>query len=194
MEHGFFFGYGSLVNCDTHDFAPVHAGQARGWRRAWRGTQERQIAFLTAVSDPAATIDGLIAPVPPGGWAALDERERAYDRHNATHQIDFADGKADIAIYAIAPDRMRQPTEHHPILLSYLDVVIQGYLRHFGQQGVADFVATTDGWTAPVLDDRAAPIYPRAQRLAAVETQLVDAILADQNSHIIPMESRLGGF
>ena len=73
----------------------------------------------------------------------------------------------------------------HPILLSYLDVVIQGYLRHFGPDGVARFVATTEGWNAPVLNDRAAPLYPRAQRLTAAETGLVDTILQAQGSRLI---------
>lgn len=186
MTDAFFFGYGSLVNCDTHVYQPVHRAQARGWRRAWRATQDRQLAFLTAVADPGVQIDGLIAPVPDGDWAALDAREYAYDRHDAAHQITHeAPSAGRIAIYAIAPDRMGPPTAEHPILLSYLDVVIQGYLRHFGADGVARFVATTDGWHAPVLNDRATPRYPRAQVLTDAERELVDRILLEQGSTLI---------
>jgi hypothetical protein len=36
---------------------------------------------------------------------------------------------------------------------------------------------TTDGWDTVVLNDRANPIYPRAQSLSADETALVDACL-----------------
>lgn len=194
MQDAFFFGYGSLVNCDTHGFAPVRRARVRGWKRAWRATAERQIAYLTAIAAPdGVAIDGLTAPVPQGDWAALDAREQAYDRHDASQLIthlDTADGQGDpapgrTAIYAIAPDRMGPPTADHPILLSYLDVVIQGYLRHFGPDGVARFVATTEGWDAPVLNDRAAPLYPRAQRLTAAETGLVDTILQAQGSRLI---------
>ncbi|MFT6224241.1 MAG: hypothetical protein ACJA1F_002090 [Paracoccaceae bacterium] len=65
-----------------------------------------------------------------------------------------------------------------PILRSYLDVVVQGYLQVFGEQGVVDFFATTRGWQAPVLDDRTAPVYPRHQLLSSSETALVDAHLS----------------
>ena len=88
MHSNFFFGYGSLVNCDTHGFTPVRRARARGWRRAWRATTERRLAFLTAVPDVTAQIDGLTAPVPDGDWAALDQREYAYDRHNAEEVVD----------------------------------------------------------------------------------------------------------
>lgn len=189
MDQAFFFGYGSLVNCDTHGFAPVYRARAQGWRRAWRATSARRLAFLTAIPDLDSRIEGLMAPVPDGDWAALDEREYAYDRHDAVHQIDheapLQAGAGRIAIYAIAPERMTAPTPEHPILLSYLDVVIQGYLRHFGEEGVARFIETTDGWEAPVLNDRAAPQYPRAQRLSSRETGLVDTILREQNSILL---------
>ena len=39
-------------------------------------------------------------------------------------------------------------------------------------------MATTDGWHVPVLDDRAAPRYPRAQTLTDRERILVDDALA----------------
>lgn len=48
------------------------------------------------------------------------------------------------------------------VLLSYLDVVVQGYFREFGRKGVVHFFEMTEGWHAPVLNDRANPIYPCA--------------------------------
>jgi hypothetical protein len=63
--------------------------------------------------------------------------------------------------------------------LSYIDVVVQGYLREFGEEGVARFFATTDGWDAPVADDRADPIYLRHQTLTRAERALVDRWLDD---------------
>ena len=42
----------------------------------------------------------------------------------------------------------------------------------------AAFFDTTDGWDTPVLDDRAAPLYPRAQTLTRQERGLTDALLA----------------
>ena len=71
------------------------------------------------------------------------------------------------------------------MLLSYVDVVVQGYRQQFGAQGVADFFATTDGWEAPILDDRAAPRYPRAQRLDRADQLLVDHHLAAVGARIL---------
>ena len=42
------------------------------------------------------------------------------------------------------------------------------------KDGVASFFGTTDGWDARILNDRASPIYPRAQVLSGQETALVD--------------------
>jgi hypothetical protein len=72
-----------------------------------------------------------------------------------------------------------------PILMSYLDVVVQGYLREFGQAGAEDFFATTDGWDIPVLDDRAAPRYPRHQALTGDERALVDALLREVGGRVL---------
>ena len=186
MQAAYFFGYGSLVNRQTHAFTPVHRATAKGWRRAWRVTPDRDIAFLTAVADPDGSIDGLIAPVPEGGWAVLDEREFAYERRPAAHQVKSEEAAPEeVAIYAIAPDRLREPDDDHPVLLSYLDVVVQGYLAEFGPAGATHFFETTDGWDVPILDDRADPRYPRAQTLGAEETAVVDEWLGRRGCRIL---------
>lgn len=175
MSHGYFFGYGSLVNRGTHDYAEACPAQLSGWRRQWRHTCLREVAYLTVVPDTGCEIEGLVAAVPPGGWAALDERERAYARVRATDRVRHdLPRPAEIAVYAIPHGKHGAPSERGPVLLSYIDVVVQGYLREFGERGVARFFETTDGWDAPVLDDRAAPAYPRHQELSADERALVD--------------------
>lgn len=179
MSDKYFFGYGSLVNRGTHSFADAHPAHLNGWRRMWRKTAMRQAAYLTVVPDDTAQIDGLIAKVPGGDWAALDERERAYQRKSATHQITQPlPGTPDIVIYAIEPSRHFSPDTQSPVLLSYIDVVVQGYLREFGEDGVVRFFDTTAGWDVPVLDDRKTPIYPRHQALDPDEQHLVDSMLA----------------
>lgn len=160
-----FFGYGSLVNRRTHDYPDIRPMTATGWRRAWRHTALRPVAYLTATPAPGSRIEGLSAAVPGGDWAALDLREAAYVR------AALPEGPS---IYHIPHDLHGPPTAKHPILLSYLDTVVQGYRAEFGEEGVAAFFDTTDGWDAPIRDDRAAPIYPRAERLAPEEIALVD--------------------
>ena len=175
MSAPYFFGYGSLVNRKTHTYEDAHPARLRGWRRVWRHTNLRPVAYLTAVPDTSAEIDGLIAHVPNNDWDALDYRERAYDREPVCHAVTHP--KTDpinIAVYTVPHGKHGTPTEEHPVLLSYIDVVAQGYLQEFGEAGVAHFFDTTAGWSAPILNDRANPIYPRYQSLSADETGLVD--------------------
>ena len=182
----YFFGYGSLVNAKTHVYQDTRPATLRGWRRIWRRTDMRDQAFLTIVPDETTQLKGLIAQVPDADWQALDAREVGYDRLHATGQVDH-DCHPDlhVAIYSIPQATCYLPDTEHPILLSYLDVVLQGYLHVFGPQGVVHFMDTTDGWDTPILNDRDAPRYPRAQQLSQAETALVDEHLRAVNAHIL---------
>lgn len=174
----YFFGYGSLVNRATHDYTRASRARVRGWARVWRGTSLRRVAYLSAVEAPGVEIEGLIAAVPGADWRALDARERAYARHPLA-MVDHDHPEAlDIMIYKVEAHHISTAAAH-PILLSYLDVVVQGYLREFGEAGVARFFETTTGWEVGVLDDRATPQYPRAQVTTDRERALVDAGLRD---------------
>jgi len=185
MQHTYFFGYGSLVNRATHSHTPVHRATLHGWRRAWRTLPGRAQCYLTAIRDPGSSIRGLIAPVPGDDWAELDRREAAYDRHSATDSVTHDSDAAQVAVYAIDPARHGDPGPDSPILLSYLDVVLAGYLAEYGPEGPARFFDTTAGWQAPVLDDRAAPRYARARPLTDEIRTLTDAGLDALGSRII---------
>ena len=80
----------------------------------------------------------------------------------------------DVHIYAIPDGSHEAPHRAAPVLLSYVDTVVQGFLQEFGEDGVARFFDTTGGWDAPIRDDRAAPIYRRAVTLSRAEAALVD--------------------
>jgi len=177
MRDPFFFGYGSLVNRATHSFPQATKAVATGWGRTWKKTRLREVAFLTAVERPGAQIEGLIAAVPGADWESLDAREWAYHRLPVGEVAHDHAGDLDIQIYRTKPEHDADGSEAHPILLSYLDTVVQGYLTEFGIAGALRFFETTEGWDSPVLDDRAAPRYPRAQHLAATELDFVDAQL-----------------
>lgn len=179
------FGYGSLVNRATHDYANAHPGRLSGWRRMWRHVEGRTVAFLTAVRDPDSEIEGLIAGVPDDAWPALDLREKSYLRETATDVAHDLGTDIEVRLYH-APEHLHRPhSEHHPILLSYLDAVVQGYAREFGEQGVRRFFETTDGWDAPILNDRAAPRYPRHQVLNDPERALVDDSLTGIGARVL---------
>ena len=186
MADPYFFGYGSLVNLATHDFPDPRPAKLRGWRRAWKHTDLRSVAFLTAVPDPESEIEGMIAHVPKNDWAALDEREWAYDRIPATQSVAHPlTQDVEIAVYAVPKGQHTESTNRHPLLLSYIDVVVQGYLRAYGEDGADRFFATTDGWDAPILNDRADPRYPRHQQLKRHETEFVDTRLQELSANLV---------
>lgn len=194
MEPSRFFGFGSLVNQATHIYPAARTATLPGWRRHWVATDVSPHCFLSARPVSGAEIDGLMCDVPGGDWAALDARETNYARHpeqvttrQGTAQVQEV--QAQVQVYAVEDRFNTGDRTATPILLSYLDVVIQGYLREFGADGVARFIASTDGWDAPVLDDRTAPIYPRAQHLAPFETELVNGHLTTLGSRILPLET-----
>lgn len=186
----FFFGYGSLVNRQTHDYPHCAPVKVKGWRRAWRRSGDRRWCYLTAVPCQTAELWGLMAAVPGADWQALDLREAAYDRHLVPHEHAKTPAQSQLSIYAIAPENQCQPQIDSPVLLSYLDVVVQGYLREFGQDGAAHFFETTDGWDAPILDDRADPRYPRHQSLSTNERAVVDDALARLGSKLVRQSTR----
>ena len=172
--HPAFFGYGSLVNRATHAYAQAMPARLAGWRRIWRHTTLRPHPFLS-VEPAAAEIDGLVAAVPSGDWAALDAREAAYRRHaiDPGRLVPAPAWAGRVEIYAVDEAKVASALSG-PILLSYLDTVVQGFLSEFGEAGVARFFASTAGWTA-LLDDRARPLYPRAKRASAAERALADS-------------------
>ena len=173
-----FFGYGSLVNLATHDYPDPQPARLTGWRRVWRHTSLREMAFLSVEPCDLTTLWGVTAAVPNSDWAALDEREFAYGRRDCGHQMDTPHGQ--VAVYEVDQGIINDPDVAHPILLSYLDVVVQGYMRVFGAEGAAHFFDTTTGWNGPIRNDRAAPIYPRAQILTDDERATVDRFIAER--------------
>ncbi len=186
MSDPFFFGYGSLVNRATHAYSDAHRATLSGWGRAWVTVDPKLPATLTGVPDEGSEIDGLIAGVPGDDWAALDERERGYGRHHVTDTVAHPVERAlAVQVYAVPRSSFRSDADPAPILLSYLDVVLQGYLREFGADGVDRFFATTRGWDRPVSDDRAEPLYPRHQLLTADERGLVTELLSSKGAVIV---------
>ncbi|MEM1074055.1 MAG: gamma-glutamylcyclotransferase family protein [Pseudomonadota bacterium] len=178
MQNPYFFGYGSLVNTKSHDYPRPHPATLHGWRRAWVATSRYGVVLLSGVRAPGHSIRGLIAEVPNADWAALDEREGGYARLHASDDVDHpVEGTPDIAVYAVDPGNILQSDTHH-ILLSYLDVVAQGFYDVYGEDGVQHFFDTTDNWHTPILNDRDAPVYPRHQSLSPVQRSLVDEHLA----------------
>ncbi|QYK41259.1 MAG: gamma-glutamylcyclotransferase [Paracoccaceae bacterium] len=176
------FCFASLVNRTTHGMTRMEPAQLIGWRRVWVHTVARRVAYLTMRPAEGVTL-GLLAEVPDGDWAALDLRQLAYDRVTVT--ADTAAGPVACHLYVVPEAGVSAPAAAHPILLSYVDCIVQGYMQAFGAEGVARFFAETDGWDAQVLNDRAEPRYRRARVLTAQERAAVDEGLAGTAARII---------
>lgn len=180
MTHPRFFGYGSLVNLATHHYPDPQAATLTGWRRVWCQAKARPVAFLS-IEPHDTTLHGITAQVPHNDWVALDAREHAYLRRDVTAQFD-----GPTAVYQANPEHTAPASTGHPILLSYLDVVVAGF-DALMPDGAEHFFDTTTAW-GPVLDDRDDPLYPRAQPLADATRKVVDAALATLAVPVQPTE------
>lgn len=169
------FGYGSLVNRRT---LPPHLSAVpatlKGWRRAWRATSLAHAGGVCAMSIVPADgeIDGLLVTFEDEVRPVIDAREYRYD------PIAVPELGENAIVFRASADVDRFGDAQSPIHQSYYDVIVQGFLAEFGEEGVERFIATTDGWHVPILPDREAPRYPRAQSLNAMETALADRHLA----------------
>lgn len=173
------FGYGSLVNRAT---LPPHLAARPvalpGFRRAWRAsgrTARGGVCSLSVVVDETALIEGLAITF------AESERDTLTTREHRYVPLPLPDGAV---IYQAEPAIDRYGDPDHPIELSYVDVILQGYLREFGLAGAERFMSTTEGWHVPIRDDRAAPNYPRAQRLSEEERAIVDRLLEGVDARV----------
>ena len=181
MSDPYFFGYGSLVNLSTHSYADTHAATLAGYRRVWRDVPSYDAALLSIEAHEGHSIKGVIAQVPRADWSALDQRESGYNRHLVTEHITCSDAFHPSACSVYQVPEKEVDAGKSLILLSYLDVVIQGFLHIHGSEGAAHFFVTTQGWERGILDDRDAPKYPRHRQLSNEEIHIVDQFINTQH-------------
>ncbi|WP_029057322.1 hypothetical protein [Stappia stellulata] len=195
-----YFGYGSLVNTRTlgAEATPV-AGTLDGWRREWRAwwradsaSQRPGVCTLTVRRDPQSAIQGVMVSEPAARLAVLDAREKRYVRVTDGIADAFScDARGNPApdgafLYEADTEIRHKGDDDHPILQSYVDCVMAGFHAFWGEAGVRRFIATTDGWDAPMLADRMAPRYPRAQAIDAGLLAFFDELLATEGVRYIP--------
>ena len=195
-----YFGYGSLVNRATWrpDAVAAFPARLKGWRRTWRPRPDMgptpgvtlpdglTPSLLTAHRAPDGAIDGLLVIDLAENLPAVDAREFRYHRRDiGLDDLEFhagAPGLApdlEIGLHVYEARTEHPPTQgRSPILRSYLDAVLQGFLNEFGPDGVHRFVAETGAFHMPIHEDRHAPLYPRAVSLSASEIALFEAALS----------------
>ena len=173
MKNSYFFGYGSLVNTSTHSFKTYETGFVQGWRRYWQHTSLRDIPYLSVCPADKTKLYGLIAKVPNNDWKSLDLREKGYNRKSTNCIINSGEVKS-TQIYYVPECNFSVRNNNKGLLQSYLDCVIQGYLKQFGEEIATEFFSTTDGWDITIRDDRLNPLYPRHVDLTKSERAFID--------------------
>ena len=176
-----YFGFGSLVNRDTlrTNYVDTIPAALKGWRRHWQArtqTLADDIALLSVHVDPGSVIKGLIVIDHAENLAAVDEREAGYTRVQLTLQdLELFDIQARIPerLYVYVADEGSGRDEGR-LLQSYLDAVMQGFYRLYGEEGVAHFVDTTANFDRHIIADRHDPQYPRSVILSQHETMIID--------------------
>ena len=171
-----YFGYGWLVNLGSlrTPYISAHRATLSGWKRGWlTRPDEDGLAFLSAVAAPDASIDGLVIIDHASSLPALDAREAMYSRVSlAASDLHYHDDIPDCdEQFLYVADEPAAHSQSH-ILRSYLDVVMQGYLQHFGEDGLQRFFTSTLNFDTPVREDRYTPLYPRATELSDAEKVL----------------------
>lgn len=178
-----YFGYGSLVNLGSlrTPYISAHRVTLQGWKRIWLArprvegsfAADDNLAFLSVVAAADSQIDGLLITDHESSLASLDEREVLYSRvtldaGDLQHHDARIEPQSQFLYVADEPPAC----DDARILRSYLDVVMQGYLQHYGEEGLERFMQTTLNFECPVLEDRDEPLYPRATILSSKEKAL----------------------
>ena len=165
-----YFGYGSLVNRETRPVTESAVNATlNGWRRVWnhRVLESAARSGCTSLSvEPAdGSIDGVLVRLPESDLPVLDAREFGYDRvllEPDSFHLPAGHGEGLIYMYRSKEHNRYLADQEHPITQSYIDCVMAGYLRRFGDAGLQRFVQSTRGWEGDVRRDRKQPTYPRS--------------------------------
>ncbi|MFK5980987.1 MAG: gamma-glutamylcyclotransferase [Rhizobiaceae bacterium] len=178
-----YFGFGSLVNTATlrTDYIDTIPVALKGWRRHWQGrpaADDPEIALLSIHKHDNARLHGLIVVDSLENLEMVDEREQGYQRVQLCHSDFLLQGRdlpANLYVYVANP--ANEPDSQPPLLQSYLDAVMQGYLNEYGSTGLAHFIETTIGFERSIIKDRNEPQYPRAIELDYASKELFDNTL-----------------
>ncbi|MFK8075560.1 MAG: gamma-glutamylcyclotransferase family protein [Granulosicoccus sp.] len=185
----YYFGYGSLVNRDTRPEGEfTESARLKGWQRVWEhrtADPERQQQCTSLSIEPIDTsdcagIEGVVARIPVSALAELDKRESGYERLRlsaADFDLPASIQAESVFVYRSLPHNRHLANDQHPILQSYIDCVLAGYRTRFGDAGMRAMFDTTRGWNRPILNDRAAPYYPRWVSVAPEVTQQLDLLI-----------------
>ena len=178
----FLFGYGSLVNSDSRrntfkeevPVVPARISADFGYIRKWcyrSSTGMTALGLEKAAPGKGSTINGVLYSVKEEDMTIWDERESKYQRIEIPFEFIEATSweglpiKGKIWTYIpIGTSKqfgkdLHPPTFHYPIVETYLDICLLGFLE-YGKGYAEEFLETTFGWSQWWLNDRLIPRRP----------------------------------
>lgn len=185
-----YFGYGSLVNRNTRPAEEIaHSARLKGWQRVWDHRvsdpyRDKRCTSLSIEPSPEVAVEGVIVRLDLDKLPQLDEREAGYDRlvlpasdfdlpEDLQEQMAM-EGIEDIMVYRSQEQNRGLADAENPVLQSYVDCVMAGYLHRFGEEGVNALVSSTRGWECSLFNDRTTPYYPRWVEVSPADQQYFD--------------------
>lgn len=182
----FIMGYGSLINTPSRNTTagatvpaiPVRVLASFGYLRAWNSRAEGFTAMglrKAKAGESGVSINGVLYPATDAELHDYDDREKRYHRVKVPlAQIEAVGWQrlpevGELWIYVPrdpgapggpAPDN-DEPDPDHPLLQSYIDVVVEGGLE-YSRDFAREILDTTDGWSRFWLNDREMARRPRS--------------------------------
>ena len=185
-----YFGYGSLVNRNTRPAQEIaHSARLNGWQRVWDHRvsdpyRDKRCTSLSIEPSPEVAVEGVVVRLELDKLPQLDQREAGYDRlilpasdfdlpEELLEQM-ATEGMDEIMVYRSQEHNRGLADAENPVLQSYVDCVMAGYLHRFGEEGVNALVSSTRGWECSLFNDRTEPFYPRWVEVSSADQQYFD--------------------
>lgn len=185
----YIFGYGSLISSSSRRITGIAgdsvAVRVNGLERTWVGWKGTDMRAVAARPVTDACSNGVLFEVPESELFKFDERETHYVRTQLDlSQIDYVHGNqslitAQCNVWVYLYDHQGRGLSDEPIVQSYLDVILLG-CQEITPTFAIEFIEQTLNWDV-WHDDRAKPVYPRAQLHDAAHQ--LDQLLAKYVPH-----------
>lgn len=193
----FIFGYGSLINTPSReatgrgriDAVSARVSPAFGHVRSWVARSSSGFTALglrlAVPGEAPSSINGVVFPVDAESLPRFDRRESGYDRvvvpREMIEGVSWQGLPPDGVIWAYVPKSITAasapplfPDASHPLVQSYVDLVLEGALE-YGADFARELVATTFDWGRFWLNDRTTARRPW---VSTPEAGRIDDILA----------------
>ncbi|SHO58931.1 hypothetical protein VQ7734_04706 [Vibrio quintilis] len=179
----YIFGYGSLMNSSSRRLTGQtgHAVPAvvSGLVRHWGKVNDNYIAS-PLVSEPGdGLVNGVLLEITIDELKEFDRREAGYQRVRLQpEQFETPlDITAENDIWVYIKPQPQPPCENIPVLQTYIDTVLSGCLE-ISEDFARFFIRHTQGWQAPVDNDRQQPRYKNYAGIPSHHVELIDQLLA----------------